>query len=110
MTTLSARLHELPGVLGPIVAGRTYDQPVPETPADRVLWQDQVPRPERPLVELPADADTVVIGGGYAGLAAATTLAAAGQQVVVLERDPLGTGAHTRNGGLVIPELKARPA
>jgi glycine/D-amino acid oxidase-like deaminating enzyme len=30
--------------------------------------------------------------------------------VVVLERDPLATGASTRNGGMVIPELKAGPA
>jgi glycine/D-amino acid oxidase-like deaminating enzyme len=29
---------------------------------------------------------------------------------VVLEKEPLGTGASTRNGGMVIPELKASPA
>ena len=30
--------------------------------------------------------------------------------MVVIDRDPLGRGASTRNGGMVIPELKAGPA
>ncbi len=30
--------------------------------------------------------------------------------MVVVDRDPLGVGASTRNGGMVIPELKAGPA
>jgi glycine/D-amino acid oxidase-like deaminating enzyme len=78
---------------------------------EAVLWHDTAagtlpalaPRP------LPARVDVVVVGAGYAGLSAARELAARGRSVVVLERDPLGVGASTRNGGMVIPELKAGP-
>jgi glycine/D-amino acid oxidase-like deaminating enzyme len=80
------------------------------TPADAVLWQEQV---ELPAVEprpLPGRAHTVVVGAGYAGLAAARTLARQGRSVVVLEKGRLGWGAHARNGGMAIPELKAGPA
>ncbi|WP_254126954.1 FAD-binding oxidoreductase [Aquihabitans sp. G128] len=52
----------------------------------------------------------MVVGAGFAGLAAARTLARAGRDVLVLEKDELGTGAHSRNGGMAIPELKAGPA
>jgi glycine/D-amino acid oxidase-like deaminating enzyme len=48
----------------------------------------------------------VVIGGGYTGLSAARTLAQAGARVTVLERDVLGAGGATRNGGLVLPGFK----
>ncbi len=76
-----------------------------------MLWQTQVDLPDlRSGGPLPRRADAVVVGGGYAGLAAARTLAAAGRDVVVLEAAPIGTGAHARNGGMVIPELKAGPA
>ena len=51
----------------------------------------------------------VVVGGGYCGLAAAAELAARGRSVAVLDRGPLGIGASTRNGGMVLPELKAGP-
>jgi glycine/D-amino acid oxidase-like deaminating enzyme len=75
-----------------------------------VLWQEQVDPPRVPVADLPDAADVVVVGGGYCGLSAARTAAAAGARVVVLEKEPLGTGASTRNGGMVIPELKASPA
>ena len=58
---------------------------------------------------LPSDTDVVVVGSGYCGLAAATELAREGRSVVLVERDELGAGASTRNGGMVIPELKAGP-
>lgn len=74
------------------------------------LWQDQVPRSPRPVVDLPARADVVVIGGGYCGMSAARAASEAGATVVVLEKEALGIGASTRNGGMVIPELKATPA
>jgi glycine/D-amino acid oxidase-like deaminating enzyme len=57
----------------------------------------------------PAEVDVVVVGGGYCGLAAAAELAARGRSVAVLDRGPLGIGASTRNGGMVLPELKAGP-
>jgi glycine/D-amino acid oxidase-like deaminating enzyme len=85
--------------------------PMPPPPADRVLWQDQVELPPlAPTGPLPDRADVVVVGAGYAGLAAARTLARAGRSVLVLEKERLGWGAHSRNGGMAIPELKAGPA
>jgi glycine/D-amino acid oxidase-like deaminating enzyme len=36
-------------------------------------------------------------------------LASAGRSVTVLEKERLGWGAHARNGGMVIPELKSGP-
>lgn len=80
------------------------------TYAESVLWQEQAPAPAVPTAALPRDADVVVIGAGYAGLSAARELAARGRAVVVLDKEPIGWGASTRNGGMVIPELKAGPA
>ncbi len=76
-----------------------------------VLWHDTAAGalPDLEPEPLPARADVVVVGAGYAGLSAARELARRGRSVVVLERDALGTGASTRNGGMVIPELKAGP-
>lgn len=51
-------------------------------------------------------ADVVVVGSGYAGTSAARTLAAGGRDVVVLERDRIGEGASTRNGGAVGETLR----
>lgn len=77
----------------------------------RVLWHDDADPPVlEPERALPAEVDVVVIGAGYCGLAAARELAARGRRVLVLEREPLGFGASTRNGGMVIPELHASPA
>ena len=79
-------------------------------PVDAVLWQEQVSLPALQRSPLPTRVDTVVIGAGYGGLAAARTLARAGREVLVLEKGALGWGAHSRNGGMAIPELKAGPA
>lgn len=77
---------------------------------EAVLWQDQAPPPALAPGPLPAEADVVVVGAGYAGLSAARELAQRGRSVVVLDAEPIGWGASTRNGGMVIPELKAGPA
>jgi glycine/D-amino acid oxidase-like deaminating enzyme len=53
--------------------------------------------------------DVVVIGAGYTGLAAARHLARSGASVVVLERDRVGAGASSRNGGQVLTGLKLDP-
>ncbi len=58
---------------------------------------------------MPAQSDVVVVGAGYCGLSAAIELARRGRSVVVLDRHELGWGASSRNGGMVIPELKAGP-
>ncbi len=52
---------------------------------------------------LPATADVVVVGAGYTGLATALELARAGRAVVVLDRDDIGAGASSRNGGMAHP-------
>jgi glycine/D-amino acid oxidase-like deaminating enzyme len=78
--------------------------------AERVLWQAQAEPPALESHALPAEVDVAVVGAGYCGLSAARGLARAGRSVVVVDRDPLGVGASTKNGGMVIPELKAGPA
>jgi glycine/D-amino acid oxidase-like deaminating enzyme len=59
--------------------------------------------------ELARRADVVVVGAGYCGVTAAWQLATLGREVVVFEAGPLGAGASTRNGGMLLPELKFGP-
>ncbi|MBI4674674.1 MAG: FAD-binding oxidoreductase [Chloroflexi bacterium] len=67
------------------------------------LWSAVTPELDsfanRPL---PERADVVVIGGGYTGLSAALRLAKLGARVTLLERETLGWGASSRNGGMVL--------
>jgi glycine/D-amino acid oxidase-like deaminating enzyme len=58
----------------------------------------------------PAGCDVVIIGGGYTGLSAARALAKQGASVAVLEREDVGAGASSRNGGQVLTGLKPEPA
>jgi glycine/D-amino acid oxidase-like deaminating enzyme len=90
---------------------RSRDPRAPLTPdyQERSLWSAQADPPPIAPHDLPATADVAVVGAGYCGLSAARELARQGRSVVVIERDRLGTGASTRNGGMVIPELKAGP-
>jgi len=77
---------------------------------ERCLWQAQVDPPATATDALPATTDVVVVGAGLCGLAAADELARAGRSVVVLDKEALGWGASSRNGGMVIPELKSGPS
>lgn len=63
------------------------------------------PLPAQPA-SLPERVDVAVIGGGYTGLAAARALARGGATVAVLEREAIGWGASSRNGGMVLTGLK----
>jgi glycine/D-amino acid oxidase-like deaminating enzyme len=73
------------------------------------LWTDEVPLEDATPAPLPASADVVVVGAGYAGLSAGREVARRGRHALVLDAGPLGFGASSRNGGMVIPELKKGP-
>jgi len=51
----------------------------------------------------------VVVGGGNTGMMAAARLAWRGRSVALLERNALGWGASSRNGGMVLPGFKVDP-
>lgn len=54
-------------------------------------------------------ADVLIVGGGFAGLSTALSLAEKGASVVVLEAHEPGWGASGRNGGQANPGLKNEP-
>src|SRR5688572_1520590 len=58
---------------------------------------------------LPATADVVVVGGGYAGCALAYWLTQLGRtSMVVLEARGVSSGATGRNGGHLAPRILSR--
>lgn len=57
----------------------------------------------RPALSGMVECDSVIIGGGLAGLTTALQLVRAGQSVIVLEAESVGFGASGRNGGFVSP-------
>ena len=73
--------------------------------ADPYWWQAAPPR-DFHIGHWPKRADVVIIGGGYTGFGAAIPLARAGLDVVMLERDQIGSGASTRNGGITSGNLR----
>jgi glycine/D-amino acid oxidase-like deaminating enzyme len=74
---------------------------------ERNYWLTTVTMPDtdvsRPLAER---ADVAIIGAGFTGLSAARTLAKRGATVAVLERETIGWGASSRNGGMVLTGMK----
>ncbi len=72
------------------------------------FWRSQFPRPDDLPVSatLPEPVDVAIVGGGYTGLNAARVLAMSGATVSVLERETIGWGASSRNGGLATPGIK----
>jgi len=77
----------------------------PLSPAYRArpYWWEEVEVPQPAVAPLPATIDVVVVGGGYTGLAAAWEMARGGRHVMVLDRDDIGAGASSRNGGMAHP-------
>ena len=81
-------------------------------------WWDGVPtlsadplRAASGVVPLPRQTcDVAIVGAGYTGLSAARHLSAAGASVIVLERERVGWGASSRNGGQVLTGLKVDAA
>src|SRR3979409_641739 len=74
---------------------------------ERNYWLETVVSPPPPSArDLPDSADVVVVGAGFCGLSAARALAKRGVNVAVLEAEPVGWGAGSRNGGMVLPGMK----
>ena len=65
------------------------------------FWWDATPRVALEAGALPAYAEVVIVGSGFAGVSAAISAAKAGADVLVLESGHIGEGASTRNGGAV---------
>jgi glycine/D-amino acid oxidase-like deaminating enzyme len=73
------------------------------------LWAAVTPPgPQLPVLEGAAQADVIVIGGGFTGLSTALHLREAGVDVAIVEAMEPGWGASGRNNGQVIPTL-SRP-
>ena len=58
-------------------------------------------------VNLPQEVDVAIVGSGYTGLHAALCLRRAGYSVSILEREQAGSGASSRNAGMLLPGVKA---
>ena len=67
----------------------------------------RIPNPESQIPS--ARVDVAIVGAGYTGLAAARQLARAGASVLVVEREQIGWGASSRNGGQVLTGMKLDP-
>ena len=65
------------------------------------FWWDFYDPTSFPRAEIPARTRVAIIGAGYAGLACAIELHKHGVDCILLEAEQPGTGASTRNGGLV---------
>ena len=59
------------------------------------------PEPPRPALASAIRSETLIVGGGLAGLATALSLAERGRSSVLLEARTIGAGASGRNGGMV---------
>ncbi len=70
---------------------------------DTYYARTRADRAERSPLAGSLQCDTVIIGGGLAGLTTALELARGGQSVVLLEKQSVGFGASGRNGGFVSP-------
>ncbi|WP_103173993.1 FAD-binding oxidoreductase [Paracoccus sp. SY] len=69
-------------------------------------WWEAAPPQVQERQEVAAHCDVAVVGAGYAGLCAALHLARAGRRVQVFEREALGSGASSRNGGITSGNIR----
>lgn len=79
---------------------------MPPSPESNCLWWAAPRATIATASALPDRVDVVVVGGGYTGLSAARAVAKSGATVLVLERETIGWGASSRNGGMVLPGYK----
>lgn len=72
------------------------------------FWTRDLPPFSAGATALPKSVDVVVVGGGYAGLSAARTLATAGRSVIVFEAGVMDEGASSRSAGSLghVPKAK----
>lgn len=69
-------------------------------------WWESAPPPVTDPSDIPEAADVGIVGAGFAGIAAALTLARAGRRVVVFDAMRAGEGASSRNGGICSGNIK----
>lgn len=73
------------------------------------FWHDDIgfidASTSREKKELAAHQQIVIVGSGFTALSAALTLARAGKSVSVFDSDDIGSGASSRNGGLLGPSF-----
>ncbi len=80
-------------------------------PPDTLWRRTAGSRPVLGRLDRNAEAEVVVIGGGFTGLSAALHLARRGVEVMLVEAHEIGWGASGRNAGFVVPNFsKADPA
>ena len=62
-----------------------------------------------PKTELPEQTDLAIVGAGITGLTTAIFTAKSGVNVTIIEKNQVGYGASTRNGGQTLAGLKLSP-
>ena len=72
------------------------------------LWINQFSKPDSLITSKSpnTETDVAIVGSGYTGLCAARVLKKNGASVTVLDRNTIGWGASSRNGGMATPGLK----
>lgn len=69
-------------------------------------WWENCIFPSLPVRDVDKSCDVAIVGGGYTGLAAAIELARSGQHVQLFDRQALGQGASSRNGGMASGSIR----
>jgi glycine/D-amino acid oxidase-like deaminating enzyme len=73
-------------------------------------WLDTLENPiSAPETELLEQTDLAIVGAGITGLTTAIFAAKAGVNVTIIEKNQVGYGASTRNGGQTLAGLKLSP-